>query len=260
MATALTLRSEKGSELTHAEVDANFTALRTTADRADWSFAQSRWQCNDFTANTSAQGLVPFAFTATSSGTLTNTAGLSPGQYGAVAIRDSTTAGGGGTLEQSVPLFADAGYAYRAIFRTAGVATATARLGSSNSFSTALGNNFAFLEIVGTTGTFRARRNASGDAEVVDDTTTTLVANTDYVLDIDWTSATTIRFVLWEFNTGTVLRSWTATTAEWPNPGSSSIRFGARATESTTGAAADILVIDYMGFGPSRPGSLAVPV
>jgi hypothetical protein len=34
MPTALTLRSVKGSELTHAEMDANLTALRDTADAA----------------------------------------------------------------------------------------------------------------------------------------------------------------------------------------------------------------------------------
>jgi len=34
MATSLTLRSTKGAPLTHNEVDANFTALRDTADAA----------------------------------------------------------------------------------------------------------------------------------------------------------------------------------------------------------------------------------
>ena len=34
MTTPLTLRQVKGSELTHDEVDGNFTALRTTADAA----------------------------------------------------------------------------------------------------------------------------------------------------------------------------------------------------------------------------------
>lgn len=259
MATTLTLRSVKGSELTHAEVDGNFEALRTTADRADWSFAQTRWSSSDFTGPATTTGALPFAFTAASSGTLAAATGVADPVFGAVAIRSSATAGGGGNLENGVAIFANAGFAIRHVFSTAGIATATARLGCSNSFGTALANNFAFLEIVGTTGTFRARRVIGSDPEVVD-SPFELTAGTDYVLDIDWLSTTEIRFVCWELATGTVLRNWTATTAAWPNPSTSSMRVGARATESTTSAAADILILDYMGFGSARPGSLAVPV
>lgn len=259
MPTSLTLRDTKGSPLTHAEVDGNFTALRETADRADWSFAQTRWSFSDFTGPATTAGALPFTFTAVSSGALAAATGQAASQFGAVAIRDSTTAGGGGQLENGVQIFADAGFALRHVFRTAGIATATSRLGCSNSFGTALANNFAFLEVVGTTATFRARRVISSNPEVVD-SSFELTAGTDYVLDIDWLSSTEIRFVCWELATGTVLRNWTATTAAWPNPSGSSLRVGARATESTTSAAADILILDYIGFGPARPGSLSVPV
>lgn len=223
------------------------------------TFAQSRWSFSDFTGPATAAGALPFAFTAVSGGTLAAATGQASPQFGAVAIRDSTTAGGGGALENGVPIFANTGFAIRHVFRTGGFATATSRLGCSNNFGSALANNFAFLEIVGTTGTFRARRVIATEPEVVDSTTFTLTVGTDYVLDIDWLSTTEIRFVCWELATGTVLRNWTATTAAWPNPSASSLRVGARATESTTNAAADILILDYMGFGPARPPSLGVP-
>jgi len=223
------------------------------------SFGQSRWVAQDFSGGATATMVAPFAFTASSSGTLAAASGVAAPLHGAIAIRDSTTAGGGGQLENGMALFAGAGYAIRCIFRTPGIATATARIGCSNSFSIALGNNFAFVEIVGLTATCRARRNLASNPEVVDPAPVTLAANTDYVLDIDWLTATDVRFVIWELATGVVVKTWTATTAAWPNPSASGIRVGARATESTTSAAADILLIDYMGFGPARPASCPVP-
>lgn len=236
------------------------TAWAAEAGGGSMTFAQSRWSFTDFTSSATTAGVLPFSFSGVSSGTLAATTGAGTDSFGAVAIRDSTTAGGGGEVSNNVSLFAPAGFAIRAVFLAPGVATATARIGCSNSLATTLANNFAYLEIVGSTGTFRARRNAASDPEVVDGTSFTLTAGVTYVLDIDWTSSTTIRFVCWELGTGTVLRSWTATTAAWPNPGSSTLRVGARATESTTKAAADILILDYLGFGPARPPSLGVPV
>lgn len=223
------------------------------------TFDQSRWVCNDFTGGATATMVAPLAFTAASSGTLAAASGVAAPQHGAIAIRDSTTANGGGQIENGMALFTGAGYAIRCIFRTPGIATATARIGCSNSIATSLANNFAFVEIVGLTATCRARRNVASDPEVVDPSPVNLTANTDYVLDIDWLSATEVRFVIWEQATSTVVKSFTATTAAWPNPSASGIRVGARATESTTSAATDILVIDYLGYGPARPASCPVP-
>lgn len=244
-------------KLSGADFDTSWAA---EAGGGSMTFAESRWSYTDFTGPATTAGVLPFSFTAVSSGTLAAATGVSTASFGAVAIRDSTTAGGGGEVANSVPLFAPSGFAIRAVFLAPGVATATARIGCSNSLATALANNFAYLEIVGSTGTFRARRTVASDPEVVDGTPFTLTAGAAYVLDIDWLSSTEIRFVCWELDTGTVLRSWTATTAAWPNPTSSTLRVGARATESTTSAAAEILILDYLGFGPARPPSLGVPV
>jgi hypothetical protein len=260
MTTVLTLRDVKGSPLTHAEVDGNFTALRETADRADWSFAQTRWMATDFVAAATTTGVWPYGWTAQSSGTLAAFVAGGP-TFGVVSIRSSTTAGGGGQLVTAGGIHANTGYAFRGVFRTRGIATATTRIGLSNAFGTALANNFAFLEVVGDTGTFYVRRSlGGGDPQFVDPTPFTLTANTDYVVDIDWLSSTEIRFVCWELTTGAVLRNWTVTIGSWPNPAWSSMGAGCRATESTTAAATDLLIVDYMGFGPSRPGSLIVPV
>jgi hypothetical protein len=224
------------------------------------TFAQHRWIFNDFAHAANATGVVPFGVSAVSSGTLALPTGAAAPLFGAVALRSSTTAGGGYQLATAAGLFVGAGFAMRYVFRTPGIATATARIGISNSIATALANNFAFLEIVGLVATCRARRLISGNPEVVDPAPVTLTSNTNYVLDIDWISATEIRFVIWVLGTGEVVRNWTATTAEWPNPSTSSVVPSIRATESTTAAATDILIVDYAGFGPERPGSLPVPV
>lgn len=261
MTTALILRGEKGSELTHAEVDGNFTALRNTADRADLSFAQSRWVGTDFVSAASTAGVFPFIASAVSGGALAVYAGeLEPGNFGAVAFRDSATAGGGYSLATQASLLVYPGFAMRYVFKTPGIATVTARIGISNSITAALANNFAFLEIVGLTGTFRARRNFYSNPEVVDTEPFTLMASEYYVLDIDWISDTEIRFVCWDLATGVVARSWVATTAAWPNPTSSTVFPAVTASESTTSAATNILFLDYAGFGPARPGYLTVPV
>ena len=47
MATSLTLRSVKGSQLSIAEVDANFTALQSTADSAVSAAATAQTTANN---------------------------------------------------------------------------------------------------------------------------------------------------------------------------------------------------------------------
>lgn len=88
MATSLTLRSVKGSQLTIAEVDANFTALGVTADGA--ATAASAAQSTANAAQTTASG----AATAASAAQSTANSAATAAATAATAAAAAQTSGG----------------------------------------------------------------------------------------------------------------------------------------------------------------------
>lgn len=257
MTTPLTLRSVKGSELTWDEVDANFTALRTTADQ---TFMQSRWLQNDFyTGTNTTSSYLPWVNTATSSGTIQNITAVGDDQIhqGGVEFRDSTTAGGGYSLTLGQSLFrSKAGLMARHVFYTYGVSTGVIQMGFMNSWgNNVTANNFAVLRISGTTAQGFNRVNGG---TVYSDSTGATLSDGWYTCDIEWTDDSTVRFCVFQ-DDGTKVYDWSSSSAGWPNPTSSRMTHGIGAWETTTNAAQTLCAVDYLGVGPARPVYIVTP-
>lgn len=224
-----------------------------------YPFEESRWVFQDFHYAGSVS-YHPFIAAAVSSGTAAvNTAAKTENHGSILALRDSTTANGGYTFYTSIGLISKQGMTYRSIFYVPNVATANKRMGFTNQVvQTLTANNFAILAIDGLS-CYGATRVNGGTIANDSANAVTLTANTWYTLDIEWITATTVRFTVFDDSLN-IAYTWDSTAGLWPNPRTSALVAFAGAWETTTNAAQDCLVLDYIGFGPAKPAFIVTPV
>jgi hypothetical protein len=251
--TAALLVAGSGVTLTY---DDGAGTLTVAASGGGETFLQNRWVFSEFMsgANNAEQ---PYLWSVLSSGT---SVGLpttfDPLHPGSIIIRDSTTANGGGSWAVAQGLRGAAGLAGRIIFspRTT-FADVTTRAGFHDSTTTAVTDG-AYWDIETGTGLARAIcRNNS--VETVSPTTFQTVLGTFYTFDIDYLTDSTVQFTL-SSDAGARLMQTTVST-NCPNTDARAFSFRFLTREGTTNAAADLIWLDYMGFGPARPTYAPVP-
>jgi hypothetical protein len=203
----------------------------------------------DFYNNTSpfSQGLIGAAI---SSGTITEIAS-EPDHPGVVALRDSTTANGGYRITTAVTAFRLAGgEKFVCVFkRNTTRTTVQFRMGFQDSASVTAPVDGVYLNYVAASGTIQAiTRN--NNTQTIAASTYTLPNNTWHAATIEVNSPTEADFKIFN-SSGEQVWSERITT-NIPTAAGRETGAGVIATESSTDAAADILLLDYIRVEVNR--------
>jgi hypothetical protein len=250
--TAALLVAGSGVTLTY---DDGAGTLTVAASGGGGTFLQNRWIWSDFVGNGTNEQ--PYVFAALSSGT-TNTAATvyDPKHIGSAIMRDSTTANGGGSWAVATGLRGGAGLAGRIVLspRTT-FADVTTRLGFHDSTTSSVTDG-AYWDIETATGNARAicRNNST---ETVSGTVYALTLGTFYTFDVDYLTDSSVQFTLSDDSGARLMQTTVASNC--PNTDARGFNFRVLTREGTTNAAADLIWLDYMGFGPARPTYVPVP-
>jgi hypothetical protein len=217
------------------------------------SLSQSRWAFNDFNSNLTAQA-DPFGITG--GGTFVTAPTVSPpGTHGCVLFRSSTVANSGVRAATTQPVISTQGIIYRAIIAmpAAILATTTMYIGGHDTATQLQPVDGAYFKIIGATLNCETSTNSVRTTAAP---TLTLTVNSVYVLDVEWISISSVRFVVSNL-AGTNLYDQTIST-NVPQLIARSFLWAVIATNSGT-VASDLLLIDYAGFGPQRPSFIVTP-
>jgi hypothetical protein len=250
--TAALLVAGSGVTLTY---DDGAGTLTVAASGGGGTFAQSRWQFSDYGSTATPSGI--YAGTALSSGTTSAApAVLDPLHPGVTILRDSTTANGGYIWSSPGSFRGAAGLAGRVILspRTT-YADVTTRVGFHDSSSSAVIDGAYFEVTIATGVAVGVCRNNSAETLTTDNEALTL--GTFYTFDIDYLTDNTVRFTISD-DVGALLMQETLA-SNCPNTDARAFSFRVLTREGTTSAAADLIWLDYMGFGPARPTYAPVP-
>lgn len=218
------------------------------------SFAQSRWAACDFYQNATAN-VDPFALSAIGSGLATTLPTFADALHqGMVLLRSSTTANSGVRVATNQPLISAQGLITRTVFRTmASLTGLTKYVGFHNATTVSQPVNGSYVKIVA--GVLTAE-TATNSVRTTSATTLTLAVNTFYTVDIEYLTASSVRFVVFN-DAGTKLYDQTIST-NVPALIARSFSCGVVATSSGT-TATDIIALDYMGLGTERPSFIVTP-
>ncbi len=182
--------------------------------------------------------------------------------FGIVNISSSTTANSGCYIlaNSNASPNLKVGNIFRCIFLIpANNASATLNLGWSGPATTNPATSGSFLSITGVTAQAKIISSAGGTTSA---SSSTLPTGTWMVLDIEWTSATTCRFCVFDLASNTKYYDQTVTVANsiLTTGGSYNPQgyCGAIALSSGT-TAFEMIRIDYLGRGLSRPSFIVTP-
>jgi|GEM_PF-2989600 len=222
------------------------------------TFAQSRWVHNDMDI-ISSNGFSGFQI---NSGVFGYVMDMTANVYGIVNISSSTTASSGCYVlanSNATPNL-KVGNIYRCIFQIpANNATATINLGWMSPATTPSATSGAFVVISGVTAQAKVISSSGGTTTA---SSSTLSTGVWMVLDIEWTSATTCRFCIFDLASNTKYYDQTITvsnsiltTGGAYNPQGYS---GVVALSSGT-TVLELIRIDYIGRGLARPAAIVTP-
>lgn len=218
------------------------------------TFAGSRWKFSDFD-NSAATGNPPFTVTALSTGTFTTAPAVADAlAQGTLLLRCSTTANSGVRIATTQPTISASGLAFRAIAYLPTLATRTLRVGFHDATTSTDAVDGAYFEVTNLTV---VAKTASNSTRTTSGTTFVLTAATFYVFDIEYVSATSVRFRVSQLSNGTLVYDQTIST----NVPSAIARafFPSLIVTNSATTAADLMLIDYMGFGPAKPSYIKMP-
>jgi hypothetical protein len=226
------------------------------------TFNQSTWEFSDFVDESGNQK--PFIGQVLAGGSQDAAVFSDTGQdyIGARLFFSGTSANGGFRyLNNTNPGYGGmrsvAGLTFYGIFKLISQSDArdrVIRIGFHNATNHVAPPDGAYLEILGSTATFKTRNNTveSASSSVVL-ASGTVVGGVFYKILIEFTSTTSVHFKLVD-NSGTVVLNTTLST-NLPHLGRR-FGFGLVATIATAGASHQIMTIDYMGMGRQKPNFL----
>lgn len=218
------------------------------------TFAGSRWRDSDF-YNSAATANPPFTLTAISSGTFNIAPAVADVlAQGTLLLRSSATANSGVRIATTQPVISANGLAFRAILYLPTLTTRTLRVGYHDATTVTDAVDGAYFEITSLTV---VAKTSSNSTRTTSGTTFALTADTFYVFDIEYVSATSVRFRVSQLSNGTLVYDQTIST----NVPSGIARAFVPSLVVTNSAATatNLALIDYMGFGPSKPSYIRMP-
>lgn len=218
------------------------------------TFAGSRWLFSDF-YNSDATANPPFTITAISLGTFTTAPAVANAlAQGTLLLRSSFIANSGVRIVTTQPIISASGLAFRAIAYLPTLATRTLRVGFHDATTSTDAVDGAYFEVTNLTV---VAKTASNSTRTTSGTTFVLTAATFYVFDIEYVSATSVRFRVSQLSDGTLVYDQTIST----NVPSAIARafFPSLVVTNSATTASDLMLIDYMGFGPSKPSYIRMP-
>lgn len=215
------------------------------------TFAESMWLSILF-----AQGNNPFPWTgaAIAGGTIASV--LGPTAAPGANRLTSATAASGYRVQTAGQLQGATGLAQRMALLPWGESAVTIRAGFHDSADQNAPTDGAYFQIAGTTLTGRVRNNTSESATVG---SLALTAGVWYVLDIDYLTSSSVRFVVSDLATGAALFSETVSGSNVPNTTTRTFTHGLVAHDSDAASAKAMCDLAYFGFGPARPNFAPVP-
>lgn len=219
------------------------------------TFQQSRWRFSDFD-NSAASGNPPFTVAAISSGTFTTAPATADARtQGTLLLRSSATANSGVRIVTTQPVISATGAAFRGIaYLSASQATRTLRLGFHDATTSADAVDGAYFEVANLTV---VAKTASNSTRTTAGTNFVLTANTFYVFDIEYLTDTSVRFRVSVLSTGALVYDQTISTNV---PTTITRAFFPSLVVTNSGTTAiDLMLIDYMGFGPAKPPHIVMP-
>lgn len=218
------------------------------------TFAGSRWLFSDF-VNSATTVNQPFTLAGIASGTATTAPPVADANaQGTLLLRSSATANSGVRISTTQPLISASGLAFRAIAYLPTFATRTLRVGFHDTSTVADAVDGAYFEVVDLTV---VAKTASNSTRTTSDTTFVLTANTFYVFDIEYESATSVRFRVSQLTDGTLVYDQTISTNV---PSGIARAFVASLVVTNSAAtASNLMQIDYMGFGSAKPSYIKMP-
>lgn len=229
-------------------------AIAYRANPSGETFAASRWRDCDFD-NSAATGNPPFTLTAISSGTFTTAPAVADAlAQSTLLLRSSNTNNSGVRITTTQPMISASGLAFRAVAYLPTLATRTLRVGYHDATTSADAVDGAYFEVTNLTVVAKTANNST---RTTSGTTFALTANTFYVFDIEYLTDTSVRFRVSQLSTGTLVYDQTIST----NVPSGIARAFFPSLVVTNGAttASDLMLIDYMGFGPQKPSYIKMP-
>ena len=219
------------------------------------SFQDSRWVFNDFHGSVTASHS-PFTTSALSGGTFTTAPAVADANYtGVLLIRSSNTSNSGVRSATTQPLISATGLTFRSIIQfNLSLAARTTRIGFMDTITSADAVDGVYFEVTNLTA---VAKSSSNSTRTTAGSTFVLVVGRFYVFDIIYTSDTAARFVIVDVTTGTVVYDVTVST----NVPSGIARAFFAQVISTHGASSvnDLMLLDYIGFGPSKPSFIKIP-
>lgn len=218
------------------------------------TFAGSRWLFSDF-YNSAATANPPFTITAISTGTFTTAPAVADAlAQGTLLLRCSVVVNSGVRIAATQPLISASGLAFRAIAYLPTLATRTLRVGFHDATTSTDAVDGAYFEVTNLTV---VAKTASNSTRTTSGTTFVLTADTFYVFDIEYVSATSVRFRVSQLSNGTLVYDQTIST----NVPSAIARafFPSLVVTNSAMSASNLMQIDYMGFGPSKPSYIRMP-
>jgi hypothetical protein len=228
--------------------------LTVSATTGGGTFAQNRWQANDFHIQNAL--CYPFLGAAISTGSNAGTitaALIDPIKHpGVLGLASSATANSGYRYLTSLQQFrAAAGLTFYGVFATPPAFTnITTRIGFHDSTSSADAvDGIGYLEILPTG--IASFKTANNSARTTNATTYTMTVSTWYAVLFDVISTAEVRCRVFD-NNGAVLLDVTNTT-NIPSASGRECLAGVVNTNAGTTASVVGLVIDYMGLGPAKP-------
>lgn len=218
------------------------------------TFAGSRWRDCDFD-NSAATGSPPFTITAISTGTFATAPAVADAlAQGTLLLRSSNTNNSGVRIATTQPMISASELAFRAILYLPTLATRTVRVGYHDATTSADAVDGAYFEINNLVVT---AKTSSASTRSVSTTSATLASNNFYVYDIEFLTASSVRFCVSELSTGVLVFDETIN-ANVPSGITRAFFPNFIATKSGNGVV-DLALLDYLGFGPQRPSYIKMP-
>ncbi len=218
------------------------------------SFAQSRWLHCDFDG-LNAGGVANGAISSGTYSAIVDGANT----YGVVQMSSSTTASSGYYLGWVTgQTYVTTGNIFRTIFNLpAAQSTRSVRLGWQNSANAATPSSGAWLSISDAT----VQASFASVAESHTQGSAILSYGIYLVADIEVTSATSVRYVIWDLLAGTKYFDQTITLTNniATNVNNSPIGWALSLATSSGTSAIALMKLDYIGRGVARPAAIVTP-
>jgi hypothetical protein len=187
----------------------------------------------------------PFISAAIATGTLAVAAAPAANHMGVIRITSSTTTNSGARIQTDVSaILLDAGDYAEFVFSIVATALTTIRCGFLDTTSVTDTTDGAYLEIVGTTASFKTANNNTRSTAGA---TATVAAATWYRAEIEMVTATDVRCRLYNSDTGAVVLAEQTLTTNIPVAAGRATGMGIVVTNSGT-TAIDLVDVDLLNY------------